>query len=203
MKLYKKLNEALKDRPSVRALKLATSGGALPPEIFEFTNLEELYLEGDLTEISGDLQSLSKLMILSLKSSQGLSSIAGTFRLSSLKNFKVIDTNLSRLDLPLGFFNSCLNSLTLKNTNLQILPDEISQLQGLVELNLSGNLLSHLPAGFTELKNLRRLNLDSNKFHQFPDLIRNLPKLHHLSLDQNPLSEEEKARVERMYHLHF
>jgi Leucine-rich repeat (LRR) protein len=70
-------------------------------------------------------------------------------------------------------------------------------------MNLSGNQLSSLPFGFGQLKNLRRLNLDLNQFYKFPNLITSLPSLHHLSIDDNPFSDEEKARIQRVFHLHL
>lgn len=203
MKLYKKLSDAMRARSHVLFLKLKISDGTIPLEIYDLTNLQELYLEGNFEELPDDLLKLRQLKVLSLKSSRWIGTLSVPLSLPSLLNLKVIDTKISTLHFPLGMRDSQLTSLTLKNTHLELLPEEISQFQTLLELNLSGNFLTDLPLGFSELKKLKRLNLDSNKFQILPSLIRSLPNLNHLSLDQNPLKKEERARIQREFHLHF
>lgn len=203
MKLYKKLSDAIKNQSQVFALKLKIDDGDLPTELFDLPKLQELHLEGNIRELPEEFLTLRQLTTLSLKSSREIDSLVYALRLPALINLKVIDTELSRLEIPLGTVNDSLQSLTLKNALLEELPDEISQLQSLTEINLSGNRLHSLPKGFYELKKLRRLNLDSNKFQFFPDRLSSLPGLNHLSLDQNPFSDEERARIQKKFHLHL
>jgi Leucine-rich repeat (LRR) protein len=203
MKLYQNLNVALKDAREVKALKLKINARFLPPDLFELSKLQFLYLEGNFEQLPEEIFKLRDLKELSLKSPNFKGNLAIAFKLPSLVNFKVFDTPLRHLDLPLGHSTSALTSLTLKNTRLESLPEEIFQLYSLKEMNLSGNQLSSLPFGFGQLKNLRRLNLDLNQFYKFPNLITSLPSLHHLSIDDNPFSDEEKARIQRVFHLHL
>ena len=114
---------------------------------------------------------------------------------------KIIQTPLSSLQLPLGHALSPISSLTIKDCGLKTLPEEISILTHLNEMNLSGNALSSLPHAFINLKKLKRLNLDHNEFKIFPDLIKNMPHLAHISMDHNSFSEEEKARIQREFHI--
>jgi adenylate cyclase len=71
----------------------------------------------------------------------------------------------------------------------------------LQEFHLPGNQLSSLPFAFKELHQLRRLNLDSNSFKLFPDLIKSMKTLTHLSIDGNSFDEDEKARIQREFHI--
>jgi Leucine-rich repeat (LRR) protein len=121
--------------------------------------------------------------------------------LPHLENLKIIDTPLASFLLPLGNAPAPLKSLTIKNCSLKKLPEEISMLWQIQEMNLSGNDLDNLPYSFMDLKNLRRLNLDHNEFRKFPDEIKRNPSLQHLSIDHNKFSEEEKERIQRQFHI--
>ncbi|MES2527063.1 MAG: hypothetical protein V4598_08240 [Bdellovibrionota bacterium] len=200
MKLYKNLTTALKESEEVEALKVSLTG-KFPNELFMFGNLKELYLEGDIQELPRLGSLWPKLKILSIKWPSFTGDLSGFFSLSSLENLKIIDTPMKRLTLPLGHVNSPMKSLTIKSCELTELPEEISMLTQLQELNLSGNDLTHLPHSFPALFHLRRLNLDSNKFERFPDLIKNMKTLSHLSIDGNKFAEEEKARIQRLFNI--
>jgi Leucine-rich repeat (LRR) protein len=52
-----------------------------------------------------------------------------------------------------------------------------------------------------DLIRLKRLNLDQNQFSLFPDIIGKMSSLSHLSIDGNAFSEDEKARIQRQYHI--
>lgn len=200
MKLYKSLKSALAVREEVTALKLSVSGD-LPPEIFAFPHLRELYLEGDLKEVSKDIQEWKKLELLSLKLTYKPLHLSSIFALPSLRNLKIIETPVATFQLPLGHVRAPLVSLTMKSADLSGLPQEIGMLGGLEELNLSSNELQDLPEGFKDLTRLKRLNLDQNRFTRFPDFLGSMPSLRHLSLDNNLFPEEEKERVQRQFHL--
>jgi len=201
LRLYKNLSTAIKEREDVQALKITLSGKDFPPELLMFTNLQELYLEGETESFPRIGHPWEKLRILSVKWPGFKSDISGVFTLPSLENLKIIETPLKRLTLPLGQINSPLKSLTIKSSGLTELPEEISMLTHLEELNLSGNELRSLPHSFSSLLRLRRLNLDSNSFEEFPDLVKKMKTLSHLSIDGNLFSDEEKARIQRVFNL--
>ncbi len=200
LKLYKNLSNALKESEEVEALKVSLQG-KFPTELFMFRNLKELYLEGDIQDLPRLGSLWPKLKVLSVKWPSLTGDLSGFFSLPSLENLKIIDTPMKRLTLPLGHVNSPMKSLTIKSCDLHELPEEISMLTQLQELNLSGNQLSSLPHSFPNLFHLRRLNLDSNKFERFPDLIKSMRTLSHLSIDSNTFSEEEKARIQRLFNI--
>lgn len=200
MKLYKSLSSALKEPHEVGALKLSLAG-KFPADIFKLPYLRELYLEGICSDFHLPDNSFPELRILSLKCDSFQGELAEIFRLRHLENLKIIETPLKRLLLPIGAFHSSLKSLTIKSCELEGLPEEIESLQELSELYLSGNKLTALPHSFPGLSRLKRLNLDDNKFSQFPDLIQQMPQLKHLSIDGNDFSEDEKARIQRQFHI--
>ncbi|HXH30748.1 MAG TPA: leucine-rich repeat domain-containing protein [Bacteriovoracaceae bacterium] len=201
MMIYKSLPAALKERESVEALKLNLKGAKFPPEMLDFPKLTELYLEGNCEEFPEIKNSWRELKVLSIKWPAFTGDLSSIFTLPAVENVKIIETPLKRFFLPLGFTSSTLSSLTVKDGGMLNLPEEISMITGLTELNLSGNELSRLPQSFPTLKNLRRLNLDRNKFSKFPDMVKTMPSLTHLSIDGNCFSEDEKERIQRQFHL--
>lgn len=201
MKLYKNLGMASKDREEVQALKISVKGEVFPEDILNYPNLGELYLEGHCTKFPASCPCWEKLKVLSIKWPKFDGDLSSIFKLPQLENLKIIETPLSSFILPLGHAAAPIKSLTIKDCGLKSLPEEISMLWQLSELNISGNNLAKLPFAFTELKNLKRLNLDSNKFSQFPDSIKKMPNLSHLSIDNNDFSDEEKERIQREFHI--
>lgn len=201
MKLYKNLSTALKEREEVRAIKLSLKGGKFPEELFDLTHLEEAYLEGDCESFPSHIPDWKNLRVLSLKWENFKGDLSPVFSLPLLENLKIIETPLKTFLLPLGIVSAPLKFLTIKGCKLEKLPEEISMLSKLQELYLPGNSLEELPHSFRELTLLKRLNLDSNQFQIFPDFIKSLPYLTHLSIDQNNFSEDEKARIQREFHI--
>jgi Leucine-rich repeat (LRR) protein len=177
MRLYKNLNEAIREREKVKALKVSVKGEDFPEELFHFSQLEELYLDGNCRTFPKEPSAWSALRTLSLKWPCFNGDLSFVFALPSLEN------------------------LTIKDCELEELPLDLSMLWKIHEMNLSGNRLSKLPPTFPELTNLKRLNLDQNQFETFPDLVKSMKSLHHLSIDQNLFSEEEKARIQRLFHI--
>lgn len=200
MKLYKSLTAATKEREEVRALKINIKDESFPENLLDFPNLGELYLEGNCKQFTS-APTWATLKILSIKWPLFTGDLSVIFSLPSLENLKIIETPIKFFRLPLGHSAAPLKSLTIKDCHLEKLPEEISMLQEVTELNLSGNKLSRLPSSFTALQNLKRLNLDKNCFSKFPDAIKGMPSLSHLSIDGNEFSEEEKERIQREFHI--
>lgn len=201
MKLYKKLSDALKETSNVHALKLTIKSEHLPEELFHFPYLEELYLEGNCTHLPELMMRWEKLKMLSLKFPHFKGDASPLFNLPSLTNLKLIQTPLTRLILPLGHLVAPLKSLTIKECGLSFLPEEIGTLNSLNEINFSQNKLKVIPHSFKELVHLKRLNLDHNLFTEFPDDLAKIDSLTHLSIDFNRFSEDEVARIQRLFHI--
>lgn len=201
MKLYKNLQTALKEREDVTAIKIVLKEAKFPTELFDLPNLEEVYLEGECQNFPDKMTSWNKLKVLSIKWNQFSGDLSSVLSLPMLENLKILETPMKMFLLPLGKINAPLKFLTIKSSGLERLPEEISMCTQLQELHLPGNKLSTLPFSFKELQKLKRLNLDHNKFKNFPDQIKTMKNLGHLSIDGNLFSEEEKARIQREFHI--
>lgn len=201
MKLYKNLTSALTERDDVRAIKLSLKDAQFPTGLFDLPNLEEAYLEGECKSFPNQISGWSKLKILSIKWANFSGDLSSVFSLPSLENLKIIETPIKTFILPLGRINAPLKFLSIKGCGLQNLPEEISMFTNLQEFHLPNNNLTTLPFAFRELKQLKRLNLDSNSFSHFPDLIKTMKTLTHLSIDGNAFDEDEKARIQREFHI--
>lgn len=200
MKLYRDLSSALKIKDEVQALKLTLD--QFHPALFEFSHLKELYLEGNVSELPlAQPVPWKELKILSLKLPQFKGELSPLFYLPALENLKIIETPLSHLRLPLGHVLAPVKFLTIKSCGLKSLPEEMGMLSHLLEMNVSGNELRDLPTGMIDLQLLRRLNMDQNKFTQFPAIISRMKSLKQLSIDDNLFSDEEKARIQREFHI--
>lgn len=201
MGLYKNLKEALKNAEDCTVLKLSVKGTRVADDLSALPRLQELYLDGAaLTELP-DVAALRTLRIFSLRAPAFAGSLAPLFHLPRLENLKAIDTPLEPLLLPLGEPLAPLRALTLKNAGLRTLPLELGEYGALEELHLPENELAELPFTFGGLKALKRLNLDRNAFARFPDLLGSLPRLQHVSIDHNRFDEDERARIQRQFHL--
>jgi Leucine-rich repeat (LRR) protein len=202
MTLYKNLKNALKSSQNVRALKLKLTDKFLPQELQMFPELEELYIDlPELEELPSDLSGWQQLVALQITAPKLKGGLSSLFNLPKLQNLKVLNTNLEPLLLPLGNPIAPLIFLTLKNTKLQSLPEEFGNLNTLKEISLTQNLLSSLPQSFRRLTELKRLNMDQNVFKSFPESIAQMPNLHHLSIDNNLFDQEEKDRIQRVFHI--
>lgn len=190
-----------KNREEVRVLKINIKSEVFPDDILDYPNLTELYLEGSCKSFPKNAPFWSNLRVLSIKWPNFDGDLSSIFKLPSLENLKIIETPLKTFILPLGHSAAPVKSLTIKDCALKSLPEEISMLDLLYEMNLSGNELTRLPESFIDLKNLKRLNLDKNHFKAFPDFIKKMTKLTHLSIDGNEFPEEEKERIQREFHI--
>ena len=88
--------------------------------------------------------------------------------------------------------------------NLNSLPEMISILKNLVELNLSQNNLIELPEEICDLKNLRDLNLSANYLKHLPENFVKLNKLIRLDLSVNTdLDWEQTFELLENFSKHF
>lgn len=81
-----------------------------------------------------------------------------------------------------------LETLSLEQNQLTILPDTLWSLTSLVRLNLSHNPLGQIPLKFSQLKNLHELWLNNINLYDLPtNIFVNLTQLEKLSLKSNHL----------------
>src|SRR6266487_370664 len=118
-----------------RLIKLGLSGLALtqlPPELWQFTSLQELYLDNNqLSQLPPEIGQLTNLQMLWLD-----------------------ENKLSKLPPEIGQMTS-LQKLYLNNIQLSQLPNELWLLSNLQQLSLSYNQLSQLPPEIGQLTNLQ------------------------------------------------
>ena len=159
----------------------------IPPEIFDFSWLEALYLSNNrLSEIPDSISLLQNLSTLYLSNN----------RLSELPNSISLLQNLSKLDLSENQLRELPNSISLlqnlstlflNDNQLREIPDSISLLQNLLGLTLNDNQLRQIPDSISRLQKLSELYLSDNQLSEIPDSITCLQNLSTLDLSGNPL----------------
>jgi len=98
-----------------------------------------------------------------------------------------LDISLSNIETMPDIISN-LDSLKILNlyyNELETLPDFIGNLTNLEELYLTRNKLKTLPDSMSNLKNLKQLNLDDNSFNTFPEVVTKLSNLEKLSIMGN------------------
>jgi Leucine-rich repeat (LRR) protein len=183
-----------------RMIKLDLAGvemQALPPQIGQFTALQELRL-GFLVEDNGlrweadirynrldtlpeEIGNLQQLRVLTLGSNR-LSSLPASFaRLQNLTELDLQDNPLGSLPQVLCQLRN-LQRLNLCKTRLNSLPEHIGQLPQLQSLQLQQNHLTALPQPMANLQALEILNLSGNPFASVPRCLLQLTRLRELRL---------------------
>jgi hypothetical protein len=109
------------------------------------------------------------------------------------KNKRVFHLGLSNRSIegsvPKAIFRfKALNRLFLWNIAISEIPDEISNLSELVELNIGRNRLKFLPDSITKLKSLEILEANDNQLAYLPDEIINLQNLRYLNVNNNNIA---------------
>src|SRR5690606_24949337 len=177
-------NDATIRSSGEKVLRIEIKSKTFPIELIDFTEVEELYLMGECEEFPTDSPLWHKLKTLSIKFPKFTGDLLSLFKLEKLENLKIIEKHIDSFRLPLGHVVSPLKFLTIKGCHLKFIPEEISMLETVREMNLSENFLDSLPLGILELKKLKRLNLDSNQFSKFPDHLKKMQSLSYLSIDK-------------------
>jgi hypothetical protein len=119
---------------------------SFPEEIFSFSQLESLYLDGYAIEEIPEL--------------------IGT--LTSLKYLGLALNKIWEIPKDFGFILPALEDLSLSGNRLRYLPDSMRNLKRLRRLYLSRNKLTDLPDWMDELPNLELVAVDRNDAF-FPD----------------------------------
>lgn len=141
-----------------------------PPELADLPNLRHLSLRYNylkrLPSIIGQLQHLETL---NLSNNRFLASSKWE-ALEQLAQLKSLNLNYAL-------------------QNFKTLPAALGNLQGLVELHLTGNQLRYLPNSMSQLQQLERLYCDANDFDYFPTVITALPRLKYLQISARALHD--------------
>ncbi|XP_075647663.1 TMV resistance protein N-like [Castanea sativa] len=164
------------------------------------TRLSELYLDGiAVEELPSSLERLTGMTVLSLQGCKNLSSFPSvnlpSLNTLNLSGFKVqppkswLSHGFSLVRAAHAFFQGCfpireainlllprlrfIVSLNLADRNLwdEALPDDLSGLSSLQDLDLSKNIFTCLPDSFSQLSKLKHLNLNGcSKLQSLPNL---------------------------------
>ena len=105
----------------------------------------------------------------------------------SLQQLEVSGVRLARVDGRILKLRN-LSKLSLADNEISKLPDNWELVEGLSELNLSGNLLEKIPREFcvgSLAKSLKSLNLSGNKIIFLPNFFCNLLQLISLDVSKN------------------
>ena len=78
---------------------------------------------------------------------------------------------------------------------IEEIPDWISQLENLEEMDLSGNKIKYIPARVAKLKRLKKLYLHENKIAHFDQKVSNLDSLEVLWVYGNHLSTLKEKKI--------
>ena len=175
---------------------------ALPPVVYRFPNLEELYLSGnEFEKLNIDFSRLPKLKQLHIQNNKLTSE--GLF-LSKNKTLEVLNLRENKFtDIPLAA-SSCLklSSLWLGGNNLMALSNRsFRKLRQVKDLNFYKSNLAVLPKGIKKMKNLEVLDLYYNKFESLPNSLTKLKKLTHLAVSYNQL-KTLPPKMDRLKNVH-
>lgn len=128
-------------------------------------------------------------------------------KIESVKNSQgeILELNGIELsEIPQSIFKlKNLKILRLRKNKIKCIPDEISSLSSLVELNLIDNELTSIPVSLFQLKNLQVLHLRKNKITSIPNEISELISLTHLNIGNNELTSlpETLGDLSELIHL--
>ena len=113
--------------------------------------------------------------------------------------------DLTELPGEIRVLRQNLKVLSLSNNQLSKLPDEISLLEQLTELDVSDNLLTELPPQIGNLIGLKTLSIGHNRLRELPPSIGQLTDLRELRANDNKLRElpAEIGQLTKLRRLHI
>lgn len=178
-----------------RYLKLCENLTTFPPEILSLkATLEVLDLTGNqLSTLPNELAECQHLRIIFCSENRftALPEVLGRCPSLTMVGFKANRiATVSAKSLPAG-----LRWLILTDNQIEVLPDELGQCDGLQKLMLAGNRLRALPATLAQCRRLELLRIAANRIERFPAWLLALPRLSWLAYSGNPFSEDHAAQA--------
>ncbi len=135
---------------------------------------------------------------------QDLGAVLANFKHSKdLQHLEVVNGSIATMRDIYTFRN--LQSLKISNNRDSLLiPESISKLTKLTDLDLSSNNMKTLPNGLYKLRNMQRLSLAYNKLTSLSEDLGSLSRLERLDLQQNrlvalPKSINKMRRLRSLY----
>lgn len=168
-----------------------------PEKILGFTNLRELYLNGNQIRIvTNNVSKLKKLEILDMACNQ-LETLPST--IGNLHMLRRLRLNTNRM-IFLPVLNSLnqwenLETLELDGADIKELPQWLFELKSLKYLSLSKLHLNRFPEEIARMNKLEGIYLDSTKFPSWPVKIKIPSTLHYIVLDGAYLPKDNKLKL--------
>jgi Leucine-rich repeat (LRR) protein len=168
-----------------KATRLTLGGSEsrhLSSRLGSLVNLKELQIScwENLEELPNEIGNLRNLQELIIDNGNGCQmnilippSIGQLSNLRILRLYGAIDPRDEDLKKP------------LPKSKIKTLPETITKLQNLEELDLGRNALTAVPDHVAALKGLKRLKLDYNTIHEIPPFVGELKNLQELSICSN------------------
>jgi internalin A len=159
---------------------------SLPDEVFSLTNLEVLRVGGSHPENINEV-------IDRVEDGRQKNRLDSVIRIHEAEKIPALATQIGPKGnllegLPTNIVNlRHLRVLDICSNHLKRVPQEIFQLKGLVEIDLSYNEIQELPSRFRNLTNIEILDFRHNKVGRVPMGIFDLNKLRYLNFSENPI----------------
>jgi internalin A len=161
----------------------------IPPEIFQLSNLQRLYLRlNQITEIPDAIAALSNLQQLSLYNNQITKIPDAIAALSNLQQLSLGANQITEIPDVIASLSN-LQQLSLSSNQITKIPDAIASLSNLQVLSLAENKIAKIPDAITALSNLQQLYFYDNKITEIPNAITSLSNLQYLHLFGNQITK--------------
>ena len=189
--VFESLSQALQTPESVEKLRLIDIKlNKIPQEIFQFSNLKQLYLTANQISTLPDsfFYKLPQLEVLDLSHNQLNRMPEG---LTVAKSLQYLNLSFNRLgSLPSTISDlSNLQILNISHNPFKALPQEIFYLNYLRRLFLDGIRLDSVPSIFTRLGNIEWLSLENTNLRQFPMTLLDMTSLSYINLASNQIKQ--------------
>jgi hypothetical protein len=183
--VFESLEQALRSPEKVKRLVLQTEDHALrhlPARLGTLTNLEALEIAclenlEDLPDEIGQLRRLEELVIDNGNGCQMNVSLPRS--IGRLENLRVLRLYGALDPRDLG------SDAPVPRSKIKSLPETVSRLRRLEELDLGRNGIRSVPPPVASLRGLKRLGLDYNAIREIPPFVGTLKNLEELSLRSN------------------
>jgi internalin A len=161
----------------------------IPPEIFQLSNLQRLYLRlNQITEIPDAIAALSSLQQLSLGANQITEIPDVIASLSNLQVLSLAENKIAKIPDTITALSN-LQQLYFYDNQITEIPNTITSLSNLQQLYLFGNQITEIPDAIAALSNLQQLYLFGNQITEIPDAIAALSNLQYLDLSNNQITK--------------
>eukprot|EP00076_Gallus_gallus_P017230 XP_015136878.1 lanosterol 14-alpha demethylase isoform X2 [Gallus gallus] len=166
--------------------------GSFPEELCSLKGLKTLDISNNqIKTIPLKISRLETIKDLNVSNNQFASFPSEICHLSSLEKLTVCQMNglkLTKIPEELSKLVS-LRELDISHNALKEMPDSIGELKYLVHLIANNNEISQLPKSITSLRNLQHLDLSENRLRYLPAGLRHLYLLKDINFDGNSLFE--------------